>query len=62
MQVFIARNHNETIIGWNIDIGNLMEDAMVYEEVTGNRVSISAEPIENVPERYRSKVLDKATV
>lgn len=62
MQVFIARNHNDVVIGWNMDIGNLMEDTMIYEEMTGNRVSISSESIENVPEKYRLKVLDKATV
>jgi len=53
MTAFVARNHNGTLLGWNTDLGNLMEEAMVYEEVTGNRVSISEETFEDKPERSR---------
>ena len=55
--VFILRNHNETFLGWNIDPGNIMEEAMIYEEVTGNRTSLSQEPIENVPVKNRENVV-----
>lgn len=59
MIAFVARNHNGTLIGWNADLGNLMEEAMVYEEVTGNRVSIGEETFEDNPERNAHKTVDK---
>jgi len=54
MTAFVARNHNGTLIGWNIDLGNLMEEAMIYEEVTGNKVYINQETFQEKPERNRS--------
>jgi hypothetical protein len=53
MTAFVARNHNGTLIGWNVDLGNLMEEAMVYEEVTGNKVYINEETFAEKPERNR---------
>jgi hypothetical protein len=49
MEIYIARN-NGTVIGWNVDFGNLAEEAMVYEEITGNRVTIQAGTMAEVPE------------
>ncbi len=54
MTAFVARNHNGTLIGWNIDLGNLMEEAMIYEEMTGNKSTIGQETFEEKPERNRS--------
>ena len=51
MTAFVARNHNGTLIGWNVDLGNIMEEAMVYEEVNGNKVTIGQETFEEKPER-----------
>ena len=53
MTAFVARNHNGSLIGWNNDLGNLMEETMIYEEMTGNRVSISEETFQDKPERNR---------
>jgi hypothetical protein len=53
MTAFVARNHNGTLIGWNRDLGNLMEETMIYEEMTGNRVSIGEESFQEKPERNR---------
>jgi hypothetical protein len=54
MTAFVARNHNGTLLGWNVDLGNLMEEAMVYEEVTGNKVYINEETFEEKPERTKA--------
>ncbi len=54
MTAFVARNHNGTLIGWNRDLGNLMEEAMLYKEMTGNRVSIAEETFQDKPERNRA--------
>ena len=43
MKAFVARNHNGTLVGWNADIGELMEDTMVYSEITGNPTYINEE-------------------
>ena len=53
MTAFVARNHNGTLISWNVDLGNLMEEAMVYQEVTGNNVTIGQETFVEKPERNR---------
>lgn len=53
MTAFVARNHNGTLIGWNTDLGNIMEEAMVYEEITGNSFTIGQETFEEKPERNR---------
>jgi hypothetical protein len=53
MTAFVARNHNGTLIGWNVDLGNIMEEAMVYEEMTGNKVTIDQETFVGKPERNR---------
>jgi hypothetical protein len=51
MKAFVARNHNGTVLAWNTDFGNLAEEAMIYEEVSGNRVTISEEEFEEDPVR-----------
>jgi hypothetical protein len=51
MKAFVARNHNGTVLAWNTDLGNLAEEAMIYEEVTGNRVTIGEEEFEEDPVR-----------
>jgi hypothetical protein len=38
--IFVAYNHNGVEICRNADLGNLMEEVMFYEEVTGNKCSI----------------------
>lgn len=38
--IFIAYNHNGTEICRSKDLGNLMEEVMFYEEVTGNKCSV----------------------
>jgi len=38
--MFVAYNHNGTEICRNADLGNLMEEVMFYEEVTGNKCTI----------------------
>ena len=48
---FVARNHNGTLICWSLDLGNLMEEVMVYEEMTGNRTTIDQEKFEIEPIR-----------
>ena len=53
MTAFVARNHNGTLIGWNVDLGNIMEDVMVYEEMTGNKVTIDQETFKEKPEINR---------
>ena len=53
MTAFVARNHNGTLIGWNSDLGNLMEEVMIYEEVTGNKVFINEEIFEKEPQRSK---------
>jgi hypothetical protein len=53
MTAFVARNHNGTLIGWNSDLGNIMEEAMIYEEMTGNKVTIGQETFNEKPERNR---------
>ena len=54
MTAFVARNHTGTLIGWNRDLGNLMEEAMIYKEMTGNRVSIVEETFQDKPETTRA--------
>ncbi len=53
MTAFVARNHNGTLIGWNSDLGNIMEEVMIYEEMTGNKVTIDQETFEGKPEINR---------
>ena len=43
---FVIYNHNDTVIGIHDDFGNAAEEAMFYEEVTGNRTSIRVEKVE----------------
>lgn len=50
---FVARNHNGTVIAWNTDLGNMMEEAMFYEEVTGNRITIDKETFKDEPIRSK---------
>jgi hypothetical protein len=38
--IYVAYNHNGREICRNADLGNLMEEVMFYEEVTGNKCSI----------------------
>lgn len=38
--IWIAYNHNNIEICRHVDVGNLMEEVMFYEEVTGNRCTI----------------------
>ena len=53
MELYIARTADQTVIGWNCDYGNLAEEAMVYTEITGNRVSIQVGTMADVPEAMR---------
>ena len=46
---YVARNHNTRLIAWHVDLGNLMEEVMFYEEQTGNRCSVVLETFENEP-------------
>jgi len=46
MKMFVARNHNGTFIAKGVDLGNLMEEVMIYEEVTGNRCTVGREEFE----------------
>jgi hypothetical protein len=48
---WVVRNHNGTLIAWDVDLGNVSEEMMVYEEVTGNRTSINKETFEKEPKR-----------
>ena len=38
--IWVAYNHNGVEICRHLDVGNLMEEVMFYEEVTGNKCSI----------------------
>jgi hypothetical protein len=38
--IWVAYNHNGREICRNADLGNLMEEVMFYEEVTGNKCSV----------------------
>ena len=38
--MFVAYNHNGTLICKGSDLGNVAEEAMFYEEVTGNKTYI----------------------
>jgi hypothetical protein len=49
MVKFVARNHNGTFIAMHEDLGNLMEEVMFYEEVTGNQCSVNKEEFEVEP-------------
>jgi len=51
MKMFVARNHNGTFIAKVVDLGNLMEEVMLYEEVTGNRCTVGREEFEVEPKR-----------
>jgi hypothetical protein len=53
MTAFVVRNHNGVLIGWDSDLGNIMEEAMVYEEMTGNTVTIDKEIFEETPQKNR---------
>lgn len=53
MKAFVARNHNGTLIAWNSDLGNLMEEAMIYEQMTGNRITIDEEIFDEQPQRSK---------
>lgn len=44
--VFVARDHNNELLGWNRDLGNLMEEVMLYEEITGNKATVAEETID----------------
>jgi hypothetical protein len=44
--IFIAYNHNGVEISRNADLGNLMEEVMIYEEVTGNRCTVDVGDLE----------------
>ena len=43
--MWVAYNHNGIEICRNMDIGNLMEEVMFYEEQTGNRLTVRKEDI-----------------
>jgi len=53
MKAFVARNHNGTLIDCHVDLGNVMEAANLYKEVTGNRCTISEEEFEKEPLRNK---------
>jgi hypothetical protein len=53
MTAFVARNHNGTLIGWSTDLGNIMKEAMFYEEMTGNKTTIDQETFKEKPDRNR---------
>jgi hypothetical protein len=38
--IWVAYNHNDVEICRNSDLGNLLEEVMFYEEVTGNKCSV----------------------
>lgn len=40
MTMFVAYNHNGTMICEGADLGNVSEEAMLYEEITGNKTYI----------------------
>jgi len=40
MMIWVAYNHNGVEICRNADVGNLMEEVMFYEEVTGNKCTV----------------------
>jgi hypothetical protein len=39
--IWVAYNHNGREICRNVDLSNLMEEVMFYEEQTGNKCSIA---------------------
>ncbi len=49
---WVARNHNGTLIAWHKDMGNLAEEAMYYEQVTGNQTTFSKETFDVEPSRH----------
>jgi hypothetical protein len=51
MKMFVARNHNGTFIAKGNDLGNLMEEIMFYEEVTGNLCTVNEEEFKVEPKR-----------
>lgn len=54
MTAFVGRNHNGTLIAWNNDLGNLMEELMFYQEVTGNSTLVNEETFDTEPEMHKS--------
>lgn len=48
---WVVRNHNGTLIAWDLDLGKVSKEMMFYEEVTGNRTSINKETFEKEPKR-----------
>jgi hypothetical protein len=49
MTAFVARDDNGTLIAWNYDLGNLMEETILYQEMTGIQVTISEETFSEKP-------------
>ena len=49
MTAFVARDDNGTLIAWNYDLGNLMEETILYQEMTGIQVTISEETFSETP-------------
>lgn len=43
--MFVAYNHNGIQICKGADLGNVAEEAMFYEEVTGNKTYIQEETV-----------------
>ena len=54
MTAFVGRNHNGTLIAWNSDLGNLMEELMIYQEMTGNSTLVNEETFDTEPEMHRT--------
>lgn len=50
MTAFVGRNHNGILIAWNSDLGNLMEELMFYQEMTGNTTTVNQETFDKEPE------------
>jgi hypothetical protein len=49
MTAFVARDGNGALIAWNRDLGNIMEETMIYQEMTGIRVTINEETFSEKP-------------
>ena len=44
-ELFVVRNHNGRLVAQGSDLGNVAEEMMFYEEMTGNRCTFGKETL-----------------
>ena len=52
-RAFVVRNHNGTLIAFNVNMVEAYKEGIFYEASTGNEFSVGEEEFEEKPERNK---------